>query len=278
MGDRVTGRFEISRKGGVALVEAESLASLPFVLHAFLCREGGVSAGAFSSLNTSAKEGDRGENIDRNWDIIASSLRVDREALVIPRQVHGDGIVVIEDTDVKGPATVTGDALVTAVFGVALCIRTADCVPLFIVDPDHGVIANVHAGWRGTAREIARRVVSVMEDRFGSRPSRLLAAIGPAIGGCCYEVDEDVAAAMGPWLDSGVLRPSPREGRWMLDLAETNRLQLTAGGLEARNVTVVRLCTACRRDLFFSHRRDGGRTGRQANILMLRNSLTREDL
>ena len=118
---------------------------------------------------------------------------------------------------------------------------------------------------------IVSKVAEVMTRRFGADPGRIVAAIGPAIGACCYEVDEPVVRAMEPWRNRpGVCSPSQAKARWMLDLQTVNRCQLIDSGIPAGNISIVNLCTSCRQELFFSHRRDNGITGRQLSVLMLK--------
>ena len=163
------------------------------------------------------------------------------------------------------------DGLITDRPGVALGIRTADCVPLLFVDPVRRVIGVAHAGWRGTALGIASKMIDLFENRFSSRAEELLIAIGPAIGVCCYQVDAPVYDALSsrPGAE-GFLHPCEEPGRWMLDLASANRSELTNRGALATNIFSTGHCTACRQDLFFSHRASLGCTGRQVNFLMLR--------
>ncbi len=186
-------------------------------------------------------------------------------------QVHGDRIRVI-DSDGPPPACVPEcDGLITARPGVALAVRTADCVPLFFVDPVRRVIGAAHAGWRGTALGMASKMVDAFVGGFASRPEDILAAVGPAVGPCCYQVDAPVHAALitHPGADR-FLRPCHEEGRWMLDLALANRQQIGERGVPEANIRTAGICTACRQELFFSHRASGGCTGRQVNFLMLR--------
>ncbi|MEK6654906.1 MAG: polyphenol oxidase family protein, partial [Thermodesulfobacteriota bacterium] len=155
--------------------------------------------------------------------------------------------------------------------GVALGIRTADCVPLFFVDRARRVIGAAHAGWRGAALGMAAGMVDALRERFSSRNEDILVVIGPAIGPCCYEVDAPVVAALSSRREAGCfLIPCPEKDRWMLDLALANRLQLLERGLREENILSAGFCTACRQDLFFSHRAGRGRTGRQLNVLMIR--------
>lgn len=143
-----------------------------------------------------------------------------------------------------------GDALLENTPGSVVAVKTADCVPILLVDDRHRAVAAVHAGWRGTASAIATRAVEAMGERFGTDPADLHAAIGPAIGGCCYEVGPEVADRFG------------REGRVHLDLAEMNRGQLTKIGIATGRIYVSGMCTMCRGDEFHSFRRDREAAGR----------------
>jgi polyphenol oxidase len=144
----------------------------------------------------------------------------------------------------------TGDALLENTPGAVVAVKTADCVPLLLVDPVHRAIAAVHAGWRGTVAGIAKSAVAALGEQFGSRAGELHAAIGPAIGKCCYEVGAEVAAQFGVG------------GRAHIDLAEEVRRQLEAVGVGGRRIYVAGLCTRCLADEFHSFRRDGEAAGR----------------
>ncbi len=163
------------------------------------------------------------------------------------------------------------DAIVTSRTNLAVCIKTADCVPVFIVDRVKKIIAVVHAGWRGTALEITAKVVHLLIEKYGSSPRDILTAIGPSIGQCCFEVDAPTANAFFEQKNNeAFLFPGARPGKWMLDLAEANRRQILHCGIPEENIDVSDLCTSCRQDLFFSHRGSGGITGRQVNFMMIK--------
>jgi len=151
-----------------------------------------------------------------------------------------------------------GDALITDEVHRSIGIRTADCVPVLLVDPVHRAIAAVHAGWRGTAAGIAERTVHSLVNTFGAAPAHLYAAIGPCIRSCCYEVGEDVAHRFAHLF----AERKPALGKQMLDLPEANRRQLQAAGVPPKHIYDCGRCTACETDLFFSYRRHPEEPGR----------------
>jgi polyphenol oxidase len=262
--------FHFHHRGAIEYLESTELNALGLVVHAFCTRRGGVSEGPFSSLNAGFLVGDRKEDVLLNLDLVSDAFAIPRERLVLMKQVHGTRIRVIDGDGPSVGILPECDGLITARPGVALAIRTADCVPLFFVDPVRHVIGVAHGGWRGTADGIASRMVDLFGERFSSQIGDIRVAVGPAIGPCCYQVDAPVHAAFSSRNDAeGILQPCREDGRWMLDLALANRLQLQDRGVPAGNILVPGLCTSCRQDLFFSHRASRGRTGRQINFLML---------
>jgi len=163
---------------------------------------------------------------------------------------------------------------VTSRTDLAICVKTADCVPVFLVDRIKKVIAAVHAGWRGTALGITAKSIRLMQNQYGSQPRDLLAAIGPSIGRCCYEVDAAAADAFRNKSNAGdFLLPGKRKDRWILDLVEANRRQMLDSGVPDAQIEASGLCTACHPDAFFSHRGSGGVTGRQINFMMIKGDL-----
>lgn len=156
--------------------------------------------------------------------------------------------------------------MVTAEPGVRLAVRTADCLPVLIADPQRRVIAAIHAGWRGTAAAIALQTIRVMEREFAVSPENLHAAIGPGIGACCYEVGSDVARLFARWIDGY----ATASGATKLNLAEINRCQLIEAGLPDRQIYGANLCTHCIDAEFHSYRRDGALAGRMISAIEIR--------
>ena len=180
------------------------------------------------------------------------------------KQVHGARVVQATEGGLAGDA----DALVTGTPGLPIAVFSADCVPLLVYDPDGRRIAAAHAGWRGTVQSVARAAVAALVEA-GGRPEHFLAAVGPSIGPCCYEVDKPVIAQLdqtfaGRW---GAWVRSTGSGKWMLDLWAANEDQLRAAGLHGDRISNPRLCTGCRTDLFYSYRR--GNNGRLVSIAAL---------
>jgi len=169
------------------------------------------------------------------------------ERLATLQQVHSAECVAGAG---RGGELGTGDALLENTPGAVVAVKTADCVPLLLVDPIHRAVAAVHAGWRGTAAGIAQSAVMALGAQFGSRAGDLHAGLGPAIGKCCYEVGAEVAAQFGV------------DGRAHIDLTETVRRQLEAAGVDGQRIYVSGLCTKCRAGEFHSFRRDGAAAGR----------------
>jgi YfiH family protein len=191
-------------------------------------------------------------------------------------QVHGRAVVVIRDG--SRPVESEADVLISDAVETAIAVRVADCVPLLMADRVRGVVAAVHAGWRGTAVRAAVAAVGAMERQFGSRPSDLVAAVGPTIGACCYEVGTDLVDAfaaagharhlIGRWF----LAPPPRRGersrpRLRLDLSLANRDQLVAAGVPEDQIFVSGLCTAMRLDVFTSFRAERETAGRMVGVI-----------
>ena len=265
--------FALEKKKTIPCLRAAKLAAYDFLVHAFCTRLGGVSEEDYKSLNMSFREGDEEFRVLQNWSKLAAAFDIPMENFLVLNQVHGDNIFVIQPRGeyFTSRDALNYDAIVTDRANLAICIKTADCVPVFLVDHVRKVIAAVHAGWRGTALGITAKVVRLMQNQYGSSPADLLAAIGPSIGSCCYEVDETVADAFHHDKNAeAFLFPGKRKDRWMLDLAEANRQQLRDCGIPAENIEAAGVCTVCRQDAFFSHRGSGGVTGRQINFLMIK--------
>lgn len=181
--------------------------------------------------------------------------------LVTLRQIHSDGIIPLSNGAELEVSPPEGDALFTRRRNIALGIRTADCAPILLFDPEHRIVAAVHSGWRGTVKGIVGKAVRAMSEAYGTQPGRILAALGPSIGPGCYEVGSEVIAAVGS-MGAGHrswLRPHPQADKAYFDLGSANTDQLLSAGLARENTFDCGWCTACRENLFFSYRRDRDR-------------------
>jgi hypothetical protein len=221
-----------------------------------------------------------GDDVDA-WAEVARALDVDEGGLLRVEQVHGPNVVVQRAGCQRG-ARARGDVLLSNDSTVAIAVQSADCVPMLLADSRTGSIAAAHAGWRGLALAVPVRTVTALVRDLDSRPPDLIAAIGPSIGACCYQVGSDVRetfqaagfseATLGRWFSIAPHRsarnPSmpaePREGSWFLDLQAATADQLASAGVPRRQIHVAGLCTASHAGAFCSYRRDGARTGRLA--------------
>lgn len=233
----------------------------------------------------------RGPHSEGGWAQLSAAAGVGPERLIRLKQVHGVAAFVVHAGKPLPPAPAASgdgrrcaDIAMTDDPGVAVAVQVADCAPILLADRKTGAVAAVHAGWRGTAAGVARVAVAIMARHFGTHPDDLVAAIGPSIGPCCYQVGGDViqtfrgagftAEETGGWFraDSGsspdeIVRRQPGTDRYRLDVAKANLDQLRSAGLPPANISACGLCTACHPSLFPSYRRDGAGTGRIAGVI-----------
>jgi purine-nucleoside/S-methyl-5'-thioadenosine phosphorylase / adenosine deaminase len=283
---------------GLRILQASALVKIPWLVHGFSTRPGGVSdLGGEKVLNLGFAEWDSKENVLENRRCFQSALGADGLTLLTLRQIHSDVVQLFEAPPAepcRGLPAQAGDASTTNRPNLLLAVQTADCVPIFLVDPKNRAIAAVHAGWRGTLQRIVTKTIGTMHMQFGTKPADLLAAIGPSIGGCCYEVGTEIAAEFKSqfpnapdWFDELRTGDEPNPLQWLsmmppghqpppknvlLDLRKANCAQLLAAGLRSQNITVSDLCAACRRDLLFSYRKEGSKAGRLMAVIGIKGS------
>ena len=245
--------------------------------HGFSTRLGGVSQGVYASLNL-RRHGDppdTPEHVQENYRRFCAAVDIKPEGLVLSHQVHQDTVRHVTAPDAgKGfslPVDYTADALVTNTPGLNLMVFSADCIILLLWDPDAECVGAVHAGWRGTALDLPAKTVGEMARLFGAKPRNIRAAIGAGIGPCCFETRDDVPDAMRAAFGSGAEAYMTRtEDRWHVDLKELNAWRLREAGVPADLIDICPLCTACRPDLYWSHRKLGENRGLQAAVIGLR--------
>jgi YfiH family protein len=257
-------RVRIDRSQTQVSLHFASLEQAGAVRHAVTTRIGGCSTGAYASANLGLSVGDQREAVLRNRAGAATLVSAQMQHPVTVRQVHGVAALLVDAPGTPGVPIGGADMLLTSTLGPVLLIQVADCVPVIVMDPVRQALALVHAGWRGTAAGAGWEAVAAMQRTFASRPDDLLVGIGPAIGGCCYEVGDDVAteverASGGP--ASAVIRRF-RNARSHISLAGAIEAQLRMAGVPPNQIEQANLCTACNLDLFYSHRREGMPTGR----------------
>lgn len=278
-------------------MQAAPFSKQSWLVHGFSTRAGGVSrlAGpaAAGVLNLGITDWDTRANVAANRARFLTALGAADAKLITLRQFHSD---IVHRVDAAPAQPLRGDAAITPTPGLLLGVQTADCIPVLLADPRRRVVATVHAGWRGTLKRVVAKTLGRMQLEFGTRPRDVLAVLGPGIGRCCYEVGPEVAQAFaaqfararewfdGPfdrlaigeepnplkWLTMAPPGHDPLPARVRLDLLAANRWQLLDAGVAPENVIASDLCTACRTDLFFSHRRERGKTGRLLGVIGIR--------
>lgn len=254
-----------------------SLSEIDFINHAFSTRLGGVSTDEFTSMNLAFNRGDSPENVTENYKRFCKSAGFDYKSLTASSQDHHTFVRAVTKENVgvgiyKPGDIESVDALITDEPGVTLVTYYADCTPLFFVDTKQKAIGLAHAGWRGTVGRIGDNVVKKMQSLYGTNPSDIKAAIGPAISVCCYEVDKPCAdnfLALDE-LDSTKFVFPKDNGKFMIDLLETNRQILVHAGVKNENITVCDVCTNCNSELLWSHRATKGHRGTMSAFMCIK--------
>ena len=252
--------------------------SLPeeIAAHAISTRFGGVSSAPYNSLNLALHVGDNSADVRENRKRFALALGLEAAKIVTPEQVHGDTVYQVTQKDAgRGNADYADaikatDALITNEPGIPLMLCYADCTPIMLLDPVKKAGAVVHGGWKGTVASIVVKTLQAMGKAYGTLPQDCLAVIGPAIGGCCYEVGTDLAERFRKTFPVFADKIVKEGANPRLDLPMTNKLQLMAAGVPEENIDMASVCTECNAEVFYSYRADNGKTGRIAAMLALR--------
>ncbi len=256
--------FKLCRKNGVSYYTITSFEETGLVKHGFSTREGGVSTGCYASMNLRFHCDDTRENVLENYRIISDTLGMDYKKLVLSKQVHEDVIRTVTEDDAGNGITrenafTSADALITNKKGVPIVTLYADCVPLFFLDKRQGVIALAHSGWKGTVKRIGQKTVEKMKKDYGSRPSDILAAIGPSIQECHFEVGDDVAKI---FIDEFGASTAVKYGeKYHVNMQKAITAQLTQSGVPLANIDDCGICTYCNSSMLFSHRKTNGQRG-----------------
>lgn len=269
--------MKLNNVNSVPYLTYNSLSEIDFINHAFSTRLGGVSTDEFTSMNLAFNRGDSPENVTENYKRFCKSAGFDYESLTASSQDHHTFVRAVTKENVgvgiyKPKDIESVDALITNEPGVTLVTYYADCTPLFFVDTKQKAIGLAHAGWRGTVGRIGDNVIKKMQRLYGSDPSDIKAAIGPAISVCCYEVDKPCAdnfLALDE-LDSTKFVFPKGNGKFMIDLLETNRQILVHAGVKNENITVSDVCTNCNSELLWSHRATKGHRGTMSAFMCIK--------
>ena len=260
-----------ARQGKISYLQPDWAHNQP-VFAGFTTRNGGVSRPPFNSLNLGFNTQDSRANVEGNRSTLARAFELPPHLLLTVQQVHGTDILVVDEPnpDLSHFLTVECDTVITNQPGILIGVLVADCFPVLLYDPQRQVAASVHVGWRGAAAGILGRTIAALGQHFGCAAADLKAAVGPGIGAHRYEVDRPVREAFRG--GSGHWEEISREvslGKWLLDLRASCRLQLLEAGLGGAHLELAEDCTCCHRELYFSHRRDSGQTGRQLGFIGL---------
>jgi YfiH family protein len=288
---RPGGEWKLRPAGGLQVLEAPPLARLDWLVHGFSTRRGGASQLPDAQkvkpervLNLGFTDWDRRARVLQNRARFFRAMGAGQMRVVALQQVHSDIAHRIDRTTIESlDQAPSGDALFTRDPGILLVVQTADCVPILLADTKHRAVAAIHSGWRGTLKRIVVKTLGRMRMEFGTEPEEVIAALGPGIGRCCYEVGSDVARDFdaqfrdarawfdGPfdalasgesdpnWLPWLTMKPpghAPLALRVHLDLRAANHALLTDAGVPPSQISVSALCTACRPDLLFSYRQE----------------------
>ena len=267
------GGVVLREKNGILYYTVPLFESAGGVTAAFSTRRGGVSCGKLDSLNLGFSKPEPRENVQENYRRFFGALDLDPEKMVLTVQKHTD--IILPDAHTRTGMgwedfpDVVADAAYTDDPGCVLVKLTADCVPVLLYAPDVRAVAAVHDGWRSTAARLAQKTAQALVSRYGADPKRMLAAVGPSIGPCCFEVDEPVMKIFAEAFDENVAKKTGVE-KWHVDLWECNVRQLLDAGLSVEHIAVAGVCTRCSDEtLHYSYRRDGAGCGSLAAVIAL---------
>ena len=268
--------MKIIENGDLKYIQFDNINKTGIVRHFFSTRCGGVSEGEFCSMNLSFTRGDKRENVIKNFEIMEKETRINYKNIVMSRQTHTTNVHIVTKDDIGKGVTVENDlentdGLITNEKGIAITTFSADCVPLFFVDTENKVIALAHAGWRGTVNGIALETVKKMTENFGTKPENIVAAIGPSIGKCCFQVDMPVVSEFMDKIENAkrFIEKDTEEGKFKIDLWGVNAFLMEKAGILKENIEITDLCTMCNPELFYSHRVMGNARGSMVAVMEL---------
>jgi len=267
--------YKINEQDKFKYITFSSLEKYPELFHCFTTRLGGASEGCYTSMNLGLSTEDDIEHIVRNYETLSENLSFNLYDMVKTCQTHSSSIKYATDEDKgkifnKTPGYSDVDGLITDKKNIIIATSHADCTPIFFYDSVKKVIGMAHAGWRGTIKNIAGNMVQKFVKDFNCNPKDIVAVIGPSLGQCCFEVDEDVAEMILSINKDYKQFMEVKGIKYHFDLWAINKYILLNEGLEERNIEISELCTKCNNDLFFSHRGQKGKRGLMLGILGMR--------
>jgi len=240
----------------------------------FTTRHGGVSDAPYDTLNFSFQRKDRKENVLENFRRLSEKTGIPMDRMVLSKQVHGSTVSVVDERHcgmglTREHTLGDTDGLITASKGVALVTFYADCTPVYLYDKKEHVIGLVHSGWRSTIENISARAVIKMKNRFNCKAGNIIAAIGPHINECCFEIGNEVYREFTSRLPFSRDMITPFGGKWKADLSGIITRSLIQEGINESNIHDIKRCTVCEKELFFSHRGGKGNSGTAIALLMM---------
>ncbi len=264
--------YKIENKG-VTLLKSGLFEAEQSVRHCFTTRLGGVSTGGCAYLNTGFNRGEDRDTVLRNYNLICESAGLNFSRLSRTNQNHGVTVTEITDENVGcgffEPSLPYTDAIITKAKNTPIVCHTADCVPVLLFDRAKSACAAIHAGWRGMTDGVIEATVSKMQEVYASDPLDMIAAVGPCIASCCFEVDEDVVDIFRSAFGDGVIIPKQGEQKTRIDLLRCAVDALSGCGISEKNIDVAAECTKCDAEHYYSHRRQGNERGTLAAIIQI---------
>ncbi|MBR5942368.1 MAG: peptidoglycan editing factor PgeF [Clostridia bacterium] len=265
--------FYKTENKGVTLVKSGLLEAEQSVRHCFTTRLGGVSTGFYASMNMGFGRGEDRDIVLRNYELVCEAAGLNFSRLTRTYQRHGINVKEVTDENVGSgffiPEFDATDALITKLEYTPIVVHIADCVPVLLYDRSKRACAAVHAGWRGMAAGVIEAAINAMEDAYGTDASDLVAAVGPCVGPCCFEVDEDVADVFRSDFGMSVIIPADDEHKTRVDLPKCAVEALTGRGVPESNIDVSGDCTVCDETHYYSHRRMGENRGSQIAVIQI---------
>ncbi len=258
------------------IIQFDNINATNLVKHCFTTRHGGVSEGYFGTMNMGFTRGEARAVVLKNYEILGDAVGFTKENYVTTQQTHTTNVHVVTKEDVgmgvlRERTYSDVDALITNVPNIPLVIFGADCVPVFLVDTKNKAIGVAHSGWMGTGHRMAEVALLAMMQEFGTNPKDVVAAIGPSIGKCCFQVDDPVVNLFRKnieFADEIIFDDPSEEGKYRMDLWECNRRFLADMGVP--NIEVAEICTMCDTERFYSHRVMKDNRGVMAGIMELK--------